>query len=119
MFDFLRLVISFCPLRIKSVEWDGDFLIISGDGWRFCTSSVWRVSKGKEMLFACWDGQVNVRIEELVGLAVENVSWVTKDQPIDPSFTLSDGTRLDVFCSSVCEPWVMNLPNDIVYVGNS
>ena len=119
MFDFLKVVMSFLPLCIKNVEWDGDFLIFSGDGWSFNTSSVWRVSKGRELLFACWDDQVHIRIEELVGLSVVNVSWITKNQPIDPSFALSDGRKLDVFSSSVYEPWVMNLPNGSVFIGNS
>lgn len=119
MFDFLRLAISFLPLSIKNVEWDGDSLIVSGDGWSFITSSAWRVSEGKELLFACWDDQADTCIEELVGLSIVNMSWVASSQPIDPSFVLSDGRRLDVFCSSFFEPWVMSLPDNSAYVGNS
>ncbi|WP_298837959.1 hypothetical protein [uncultured Salinicola sp.] len=119
MFDFLKLVANFLPLCIKEIEWDGDSLIVSGDNWSFFTSSVWRVSRDKDMLFACLDDQVNTRIEELVGLSVVNISWIVSDQPIDPSLILSDGRRLDVFCSFRYEPWVMSLPNDNVYIGNS
>ncbi|WP_141691290.1 hypothetical protein [Pseudomonas sp. 8 R 14] len=119
MFVFLKLVMSFSSLRINSIEWDGDFLNVSGDGWSFSSSIAWRVSKDEDMLFACWDEQASVRIKELVGLSVGSVSWIAQNQPVDPSFTLSDGRRIDVFCSSVCEPWVMTLPNNIVYVGNS
>lgn len=50
---------------------------------------------------------------------MSHVSWIVKQQPIDPSFILSDDRRLDVFCSSFAEPWVMNLPGNNVYVGNS
>lgn len=119
MFDLLRLVIYFLPLCIKTVEWDGDSLVISGDNWSFITSSAWRISQGKELLFACWDDQVDTRTEGLVGLSIVDMSWVTSGQPINPSFILSDGRRLDVFCSSFSEPWVMNLPDNSVYVGNS
>jgi hypothetical protein len=118
MFDFLKVAMSLLPLCIKNIEWDGEILIVSGDDWSFNTSSVWRVSKDKNLLFACWDNQVGSHIEELIGLSVENVTWVSENQPIDPSFALSDGRRLDVFCSSVFEPWVLSLPNDVVYVGN-
>lgn len=119
MFDFLKLAISFLPLSIKIVEWDGDSLVVSGENWSFTTSSAWRVSEGKELLFACWDDQANTRTEELAGLSIVNMSWIANFQPIDPSFVLSDGRRLDVFCSSFLEPWVMSLPDDSVYVGNS
>lgn len=119
MFDFLRVVVSFLPLDIKNVEWDSDSLVVSGDDWSFVTTSAWRVSQGKELLFTCWDNQLDVNIEGLVGLTIVDVSWVSDGQPIDPSFILSDGRRLDVFCSFICEPWVMNLPGNSVYVGNS
>ncbi|WP_144076980.1 hypothetical protein [Salinicola socius] len=119
MFDFMNLVVSFAPLHIKNVEWDGDFLVISGDNWKFVTNSVWRISQGKELLFACWDDQVDTTIEELIGLSVVSMSWVNNDQPIDPSFILSDDRRLDVFCSYSSEPWVMDLPDNSVYVGNT
>lgn len=119
MIDFVKLVKSFLPLCIRKVEWDGDSLIISGDDWSFVTSSAWRVSQGKELLFACWDNEVETCAEGLAGLSVVNISWVASTQPIDPSFIFSDGKRLDVFCSSFFEPWVMNLPDNSVYVGNS
>lgn len=119
MFDFLKVVMPLLPLRIKNIKWDGEALIISGDDWSFNTISVWRVSKGKTLLFACWDNQASVRIEDLIELSVEKVTWVSENQPIDPSLALSDGTKLDVFCSSVFEPWVFNLPDDVVYVGNT
>lgn len=119
MFDFLRLVLPFLPLCIKNVEWGGDSLVTSGDNWRFVTSSAWRVSQGKELLFACWDDQINTRTEDLVGLSVVDMSWIASGQPIDPLFIFSDGRRLDVFCSSFSEPWVMSLPDNSIYVGNS
>ena len=119
MIDFLRLVMSFIPLCIKEVEWDGDSLVISGEDWRFVTNSAWRVSQSKDLLFACWDNEVGARVEGLTGLSVVHVSWIANDQPIDPSFTLSDGRRLDVFCSSLSEPWVMKLPDNRIYIGNS
>lgn len=70
MFDFLKVAMSLLPLCIKNIEWDGEILIISGDDWSFNTSSVWRVSKDKNLLFACWDNQVGRHIEELIGLSV-------------------------------------------------
>lgn len=119
MFDFLGVVMSFLPLRIKRAEWDSDYLVISGDNWSFSSCSAWRMSQSKVLLFACWDDQANISINELVGLSVESVSWITSDLPIDPSFFFSDGRRLDVFCTSVFDPWVMNLPNGNVYVGGA
>ncbi|MGH8386398.1 MAG: hypothetical protein ACRESJ_13010 [Pseudomonas sp.] len=119
MFDFLKLVMPYLPLHIECVEWDGDSLVVSGDRWSFVTSSAWRVSQGRELLFACWDDQKNIRTEELVGLSIVNMSWIAGDQPIDPSFVFSDGRRLDVFCTSVCEPWLMTLPDKNVYVGSA
>lgn len=119
MFDFLKLILSFLPLCIKNVKWDGDSLVLSGDNWGFVSGSAWRVSQGKELLFACWDDQAGMRIEELIGLPVVNMSWITSGQPIDPSLILSDGRRIDVFCSSSSEPWVMTLPDGGIYVGNS
>lgn len=119
MIDFLKLVVSCLPLFIEKVEWDGDSLVLSGDDWSFVTNSAWRVSKDKELLFACWDSLEDVCAGGMEGLSVIDVSWVIKEQPIDPSFILSDGRRIDVFCSSFAEPWIMNLPDDNVYVGNS
>ncbi|WP_271409608.1 hypothetical protein [Pseudomonas sp. Q1-7] len=119
MIDFLKLFISFLPFYIKSVEWDGDVLIISGENWSFTTTSAWRVSKDKELQFACWDDGADVRIEELIGLSVVNMSWISDAQPIDPSVVFSDGRRLDVFCSSLYEPWVISLPDNNIYIGNS
>lgn len=53
MFDFLKLILSFLPLCIKNVKWDGDSLVLSGGNWGFVSGSAWRVSQGKELLFAC------------------------------------------------------------------
>ncbi|MBD2837292.1 hypothetical protein ID144_09615 [Pseudomonas sp. JM0905a] len=119
MFDFISLFTYFLPLYVKDVEWDGDFLIISGDGWSFVTSSAWRISKDKELLIACWDDDANELIEHLVGLEIIDLSWIFGDQPIDPSFIFSDGRKLDVFCSSSYEPWVINFPDGSIYIGNS
>ncbi|MFB4392843.1 hypothetical protein [Pseudomonas sp. LS_1] len=119
MNNFMGSVLSFLPLCIERVEWDGDSLVVSGDDWSFSTSSAWRVSKGKELSFACWDEDAAACIEGLVHLSVIDFSWVRADQPIDPSFIFCDGRRLDVFCSFSSEPWVLRLPGDGVYLGNS
>lgn len=116
MFDFLSKISSYLPLCIESVEWDGDVLNISGEGWRFTTNSVWRISHEKELLFGCWDDEVGIFLEELVGVCVVEFVWLINEQPIDPSLLLSNGRRLDVFCSSSYEPWVMGLSEEI-YVG--
>ena len=119
MFDFIKLVSSFFPLHIKDVHWDGDSLIISGDKWSFATNSVWRISNNKELLFTCWDDDADRLIKDLAGLLIIDFSWISNDQPIDPSITFSGGKRLDVFCSCSHEPWLLNLPNGSVYAGNS
>lgn len=116
MHSFLDTVASFLPLFIKHVAWDGDSLVVAGDGWSFSTSSAWRVSQGDKLLFACWDDEIDICLEELVGTSIVEVAWLISAQPIDPSLVLSDGRRLDVFCSSSCDPWVMSLPRGI-YVG--
>jgi hypothetical protein len=87
MFYFLKLVMSFSSLRINSIEWDGDFLNVSGDGWSFSSSSAGRVSKDDDMLFACWDDQASVRIK--VG---RSFSWKCfVDRP--------ESARRSIFCT--------------------
>lgn len=119
MIDFLKLIVPFFPLFIQRVEWNGDSLVLSGDDWSFVTSSAWRVSKDKTLLFACWDDRDDVCPKGMEDLSILGISWIVDNQPIDPSLILSDGRRLDVFCSSFCEPWIMSLPDNSVYVGNS
>ncbi len=119
MFDFLRVASSYFPLEIKEVIWVDDNLIISGEAWSFSTLSVWRVSKGSELLFTCWDDPVEKGLMRLVGLSLENISWININQPIDPSLIFTDGSRLDVFSSFAQDPWVFRLPSGVTYVGNS
>lgn len=119
MSDFKKLVKNSLPLFIKASDWNGDSLTISGDGWSFTTNSVWRISCDNCLLLACWDDEVDGRVEALVGLSIIEMSWVVSTQPIDPSFKLSNGQRLDIFCSFSSEPWVLTLPDNKVYVGNS
>jgi hypothetical protein len=119
MGNFIHVVLSCLPLSIESVFWDGDSLLLSSGGWYFRTESAWRVSREGEMQFACWDEDAGDLINGLAGLSVVGVDWVICGQPIDPSMKLSDGRKLDVFCSTSIEPWVMSLPDGSIYVGNS
>ncbi|MFZ6045990.1 hypothetical protein ACFW0H_07685 [Pseudomonas sp. CR3202] len=119
MFDFIKLSISFLHLCVLDVVWDGDSLIVSGRDWRFVTSSAWRVSRNNDLLFACWDDDADKLIGGFLGLSIVGLSWINDKQPIDPSILFSDGRRLDVFCASSIEPWVLNLPDGNIYIGNS
>jgi len=119
MFNILAQITHFLPLRFEKIDYDGDTLIISGEKWRFTTNSVWRVSNGGKIIFTCWDNDAAISTKNLLGLSIIDILWLSDEIKIDPSFLLSDGKRLDVFCSYSCEPWIIDLPNGSVYVGNS
>jgi len=119
MFDFLEHIKYFLPLHLENIQYDGDTLIITGEKWRLASSSIWRVSNDKELLFTCWDNNSTKMIKNLLGLSIISVAWMLDKQKIDPSFLLSDGKRLDVFCAYSYEPWIISLPDGNIYIGNS
>ncbi|MEN8638243.1 hypothetical protein [Pseudomonas sichuanensis] len=116
---FLQAVALLLPMKIERVFWDGDRLMLFSVGWNFQTESAWRVSKDGKLLFACWDDDARDLVSDFLNLSVLEVSWLVDSQPIDPCFKLSDGRVLNVFCSSSTEPWVMELTNGGIYVGNT
>lgn len=119
MFNFLNFFSKFLPLKIEFVSWNEDNLTISGNDWSFTTNSAWRVSKDNKLLFACWDENVINSVKELMDISIINMSWIDDAQAIDPLFSLSDGSRLEIFCTSSLEPWVLRCPDSNIYIGNS
>lgn len=119
MNKLLQAVALLLPMKIERVFWDGDTFMLFSAGWSFRTESAWRVSKGGELLFACWDDDALEHVSELLGLSIVEVGWLIDAQPIDPFFKLSDGRVLNAFCSSSTEPWLMEFSDGVVYLGNT
>ncbi|MCW8125935.1 hypothetical protein [Microbulbifer halophilus] len=115
----VEFIAPYLPLKIDNVSWNGDVLLLSSTEWSLRVDSVWRILAGKKMLFGCWDDDANKIVADLEGLSVTSVFWVTPEEPIDLSLVLSNGTRLEVLCCLSFEPWVVNLPDNSVFVGNS
>jgi len=119
MSAFFEAVALLLPIKIEQVSWDGDTLMLSSAAWSFRTASAWRVSKDYELQFACWDDDARILVSQFLGTSVVEFNWIINRQPIDPSIKLSDGCVLDVFCSTSIEPWVMELSDEAIYIGNS
>lgn len=119
MNTFMQTMALLLPMKIERVFWDGDTLMLFSADWNFRTESAWRVSKGRELLFACWDESALDHVSELLGLSIIEVGWLIDAQPIDPFFKLSDGRVLNTFCSSSTEPWLIEFSNGAVYLGNT
>jgi len=119
MFDFKKIFHSFLPLCFDFIAYDGDNLLISGEKWKFSCSSAWRVSEGEKLLFTFLDSDADGLLKDLRGLSVVDMGWLIEKQKIDPSFLFSDGRRIDVFCSYSYDPWLIEMPNGDIYVGNS
>ncbi|MAX56555.1 MAG: hypothetical protein CL537_13765 [Alcanivoracaceae bacterium] len=117
--SLLDVLTNVLPLKAEKVLWDGDALVISGDGWFFSTLSAWRVSSGGVVQFACWDKNIDKFLDELEGLDVVAVNHQGAIISVDPVFELSDGRMLEIFSTDTVEPWVLRLPNGEVYSGGS
>jgi len=118
MFDFKELFFSFLPLHFDSITYDGDSLLILGEAWKFSCSSAWRVSKDEKLLFTFLDNGAVDLLRDFHGLSIVGMEWLIEKQQIDPSLLFSDGRRIDVFCSYSCDPWVIELPDGSIYVGD-
>ena len=110
---------NFLPLLIEKISWDGDTLILGGDGWNFSTLSAWRIIDDSDVQVACWGKGVDGAINELVGLSIIEVGYQGISIEVDPLFKLSDGRLLEVFSTDTIEPWVMQLPDGKIYVGGA
>lgn len=106
------------PLEILTVSWDGDALTLSGNSWSFNTASAWRISDATGIQFGCWDDAVDQQVAALVNLKIVGLVHQGAPHAIDPNFKLSDGKFLEVFSTTILEPWVMHLP-DAIYVGGT
>ncbi|MBU1168437.1 MAG: hypothetical protein KKD44_02630 [Proteobacteria bacterium] len=117
--NLLNVLINILPIIVEKVSWDGDTLIIAGDGWSFSTLSAWRVINRGTIQFACWDKNINESVNELSGLSIVSVAAQGLNIGVDPVFELSDGRLLEVFSTDTVEPWTLRLPDGKVYVGGS
>lgn len=117
--SLINVLISLFPLVIKQVSWDGDTLIVTGEGWSFSTISAWRIIEGESVQFACWDRDIGKQVNSLEGLSLVAVQPQGSSIGVDPTFQLSDGRRLEVFSTDTVEPWTLKLPDGNVYVGGT
>lgn len=119
MNSLINVLVSLLPLMVKQVSWDGDTLVIAGDGWSFSSLSAWRISNGESVQFACWDKDIDDSVNELNGLNIVAVKHQGSTISVDPVFELSDGRLLEVFSTDTVEPWVLRLPDGKVYIGGT
>ncbi|MCX2803383.1 hypothetical protein [Microbulbifer thermotolerans] len=115
--NLINVLNDLLPLVIKEISWDGDTFIIAGDEWSFSTTSAWRIIKESSIDFACWDNNIDTRVDKLKGLSLVAVQPQGSSIHVDPAFQLSDGRRLEVFSTETVEPWAFTLPGGSIYVG--
>lgn len=117
---FIQSVLAACDafrLTIAQASWDGTQLHLSGDLWSFNGIVEWRITCDGRATTGSADENAQARVSELIGLTVVAAqSQSSVDPYLDPVFTLSDGTRLEVFSSFSFEPWVPSLPPDKIIV---
>ena len=110
---------SLLPLSVNEVSWDEDTLSIAGSDWSFSTKGAWRIVDEESILAACWDKDVSDFVDKVGKLAIVAIETQGQTLNIDPVFRLSDNTWLEVFSTESVDPWVLELPNGKVFVGNS
>lgn len=113
----ISLLMKLLPLRIGFVSWDGNVLTISGENWSFSTLSAWRIVQEGAISFACWDRDVDTKIESIKGESIVGVARQGILVGVDPVLELSNGKKLEVFSSDTFEPWVLKLPDGSIFTG--
>lgn len=99
------------PLIVTSARIEDSALILSGNDWRFLTSSAWRIMDSAKMYCGCEDDEfkqaINVLLESsLIRIKVQSVNFCA-----DPIFLFSNGYRLEVFSTQAVNSWVFELPS--------
>jgi hypothetical protein len=103
-------ITSACPLVISRVLWDGNVLVLGGPDWSFTCTSGWRVAEGERMIAGWEDKSVDGVVAELENLPILRCESLVLPSSCDLRLVLPDGRALEVFATSILEPWVFRLP---------
>lgn len=105
------------PLMIEEIEWNRINFNMNGPNWWFNTLSAWRVCTPQEVCFACYDQNIDDKLQLLKGLKIVRVSCQSELIKIDPLFYLSNGLIMEIFSSDTYEPWTFRVDGLPVYSG--
>jgi hypothetical protein len=103
------------PLAIERVSWRDEMLSIGGPEWSFTTSAAWRLVTGGVIRPTddLDEAQVEAVVQSFLGLKIVEITTQSTTAPIDPTFVLSSGDRLEIFSTGGWEPWVWRVPNGV------
>lgn len=118
MIDYIiHHLLESLPLKIETVSWDGDVLTLSGLDWSFSTLSAWRVLNTSSIEYACWDRNIEAKVQALAHQMIVGATEQGSIMAVDPVFQLSNGQSLEIFSSETFEPWTLKLPNGQIFSG--
>ena len=106
------------PLLISVVVWEDPMLHLSGLNWSFNSTTAWRISKGRNIVCACYDSNCLVELCALKDREIVQVEAQSMTIDVDPTFIFSDGRKLEVFSTDTYEPWTMYLPSGEIFVAS-
>lgn len=110
------MINTHCPLRIQRAMWQDPTLLLAGPGWSFACTSIWRLVEGDRLVLGYEDEATIKAIEDLRQSDVLRCEALVRPSSGDVRFTLSNGLILEIFVTSLIDPWVFRLPADLTLV---
>lgn len=117
--EVLKLLVPLLPLKIMSIRFEGEQLIIKGENWGIgLSTSCWRVIKDGILLFGQGDS-FERKIKELEGLSIIGVKPQSKFLNSDLAIMISNGYIIETFSTIALEPWNIGINGQFFYADPS
>lgn len=118
MSKILKNISSFLPLSVNTITWDDPTLMLRGSDWNFSTIGSWRIVTSHCVVCGCYDQDTSQVLLELQSTKIISLEIQSTQLPIDPVFTFSNGSKLEIFSTTYLEPWVLDFSSGTVYVAS-
>lgn len=111
-----NLISTTLPLDIETIESNNSNLNIIGKGWNFSTTGNWRIIKNGKLVRGCFDDEVIEQLALLKASSIVSIEIQSNHFPEDPLFKFANGYELEVFSTTIVEPWIFRAPSGTVFV---
>jgi hypothetical protein len=114
---YLDAVTARLPWTVRTAEWTDPTLVVAGDDWMLSISCAWRVVGPDGSAYGWSSPDAEDRVWDLIGRDVVALAPQATGPRADPTLVLSGDVRLEVFCDTDDDAYVLRSGENQVIVG--